>query len=76
MADRISFTSVAGNAAYSGQANRPGWFGWNFAPAAMRAVGRQLAREEDRWFAWAVVGFGSGIAAYFALDTERLLLPS
>ena len=70
MADRISFANAAGNAAYSGQAHHPGWFGWNFAPAAMQAFGRQLAREEDRWFAWAVVAFGAGIAAYFALDTE------
>lgn len=42
-------------------------FGWTTAAGAISAA---VAREEERWFAWSVVAFGSGIAAYFALSHE------
>ena len=32
--------------------------------------GKALAAEADRWFAWRVVAFGSGILAYFGLASE------
>jgi competence protein ComEC len=31
---------------------------------------RNLAAEEERWLAWCVVAFGSGIAIYFSLKAE------
>src|SRR5947207_100272 len=34
---------------------------------------RNLAAEEERWLAWCVVAFGSGIAIYFSLKTEPSL---
>lgn len=33
-------------------------------------ISAALAREEERWFAWSVVAFGTGIAAYFGLGSE------
>jgi len=37
---------------------------------ASAAISAALAREEERWFAWSVVAFGTGIAVYFALGSE------
>ena len=37
---------------------------------AIGAISAALAREEERWFAWSVVAFGTGIAIYFALGRE------
>lgn len=34
------------------------------------AISAVLAREDERWFAWSVVAFGTGIAVYFALGSE------
>src|SRR5262245_35964906 len=42
---------------------------WPFAGAAVR----QLEAEQDRWFLWLPVLFGSGIALYFALPVEPSL---
>ena len=70
MADRISYGAATGSGGYFGPNYRPAWFSWNFASARMQCISRRLAQEEDRWFAWAVVAFGSGIAVYFGLDTE------
>ncbi|HWE17318.1 MAG TPA: ComEC/Rec2 family competence protein [Hyphomicrobiaceae bacterium] len=36
----------------------------------LAAVARQLEAEQERWFLWLPVLFGSGIALYFALPTE------
>lgn len=42
-----------------------------FGPAVLiRALSAAVAREEERWFAWAVVAFGAGTAIYFALPYE------
>ena len=38
----------------------------------LAAVGRQLEAEQERWFLWLPVLFGSGIAFYFALPAEPL----
>src|SRR5579872_3350949 len=35
-------------------------------------ISMALAAEEERWFAWFVVAFGSGIAIYFGLAHEPL----
>ena len=37
------------------------------------ALARNLAAEEERWLAWCVVAFGSGIAIYFSLKVEPSL---
>jgi competence protein ComEC len=37
------------------------------------ALSRNLAAEEERWLAWCVVAFGSGIAIYFSLSAEPSL---
>ncbi len=37
---------------------------------ASGAISAALAREDERWFPWSVVAFGSGIAVYFALGSE------
>jgi competence protein ComEC len=36
----------------------------------LAAVARQLETEQDRWFLWLPVLFGTGIALYFALPAE------
>ena len=36
----------------------------------MNAISAALAGEEERWFPWSVVAFGTGIAIYFALGSE------
>jgi competence protein ComEC len=36
----------------------------------LKTVPASLAAEQERWFPWCVVAFGSGIAIYFALQTE------
>src|SRR5215510_12905409 len=38
------------------------------------AIGRQLDAEQERWFLWLPVLFGTGIALYFALPTEPLMV--
>src|SRR5262245_61920471 len=38
------------------------------------AVARQLEAEQDRWFLWLPVLFGTGIALYFSLASEPLTL--
>jgi hypothetical protein len=38
------------------------------------ATGRNLAAEQERWLPWCVVAFGAGIASYFALQDEPLLV--
>src|SRR5262245_11882144 len=46
-------------------------------PAAawlLAAVVRQLDAEQERWFLWLPALFGTGIALYFALPTEPLMV--
>lgn len=40
------------------------------ARAGLGALAERLEQERARWFLWLPVGFGSGIAAYFALGAE------
>src|SRR5262245_12242484 len=40
----------------------------------LAAVARQLEAEQDRWFLWLPVLFGTGIALYFSLASEPLTL--
>ena len=40
----------------------------------LKALTRRLEAEQDRWFLWLPVLFGAGIAFYFALPSEPLLL--
>src|SRR5262245_23888020 len=40
----------------------------------LAAIARQLEAEQDRWFLWLPVLFGTGIALYFALPAEPLTL--
>lgn len=66
-----------------GQEGEGGWHGlalprrWP-ARLSLRAIAHWLAdqilEESDRWFLWLPVGFGSGIAFYFALPFEPSLL--
>lgn len=48
--------------------------GWGACRRAWRQapgwLGRQFRAERDRWVLWIPVGFGAGIAAYFALPHE------
>ena len=34
------------------------------------SIAREIEAEQDRWFLWVAVGFGSGIAGYFGAYTE------
>ena len=43
-------------------------------PALLEHVAHRLEAEHDRWFLWLPVLFGAGIALYFALPSEPLLL--
>ena len=43
-------------------------------PALLHALVRQLEAEHDRWFLWLPVLFGAGIAFYFLLPSEPLLI--
>src|SRR4029077_11076570 len=45
-------------------------FGWNNIPGLAKAFATNIATEQERWFPWAVVGFGAGIAIYFGLSNE------
>jgi len=40
----------------------------------LAALARQLEAEQDRWFLWLPVLFGTGIALYFSLPSEPLTL--
>ena len=40
----------------------------------LAGVARQLEAEQERWFLWLPVLFGGGIALYFALPVEPLIL--
>jgi competence protein ComEC len=42
--------------------------------ARLAWVGTSLVEEQERWFCWAPVLFGLGIAAYFLLPTEPRLI--
>jgi competence protein ComEC len=66
MADRIPLGSAP--RANSGPGAQ--WFGWNNISAFAKACAANVAAEQERWFPWAVVGFGAGIAAYFGLGNE------
>ena len=43
-------------------------------PALLEHLAHRLEAEHDRWFLWLPVLFGAGIAVYFALPSEPLLL--
>jgi competence protein ComEC len=57
---------------------RPWLFGarWRAPGAAwfLGALARRLEAEQERWFLWLPVLFGAGIALYFALPAEPLML--
>lgn len=45
-------------------------------PSILARAGGDLTAEQDRWFLWVPVLFGAGIAVYFRLPQEPLLLPA
>jgi competence protein ComEC len=48
--------------------------GGTVAGRLLAAIVRQLEAEQERWFLWLPVLFGTGIALYFALPAEPLAL--
>ena len=48
----------------------PFWGPYRAVARPSRALARLFAAERDRWALWLPVCLGSGIAVYFALDTE------
>jgi competence protein ComEC len=66
MADRIPSGAAPG--ANSGPTARR--FSWNRISGFAKILAAIVAAEQERWFPWAVVGFGTGIATYFGLGNE------
>ena len=66
MADRIPL----GSAPHANSPRQAQRFGWNSLSALVKTLVANVAAEQERWFPWAVVGFGAGIAAYFGIANE------